>query len=448
MRKLFFGLIIAGALTHICMAQQSATPLSLQACMDYAIKHNYQVKNASVDVSIQKAQNDQLVSAAYPRINGSAGLSDYLNVPAFYMPNSEFVAGAPGYSKVSFTPKYSSSASVSGSQVLFDPNIFIALQARNTVMVMARQAGELTVESVKYNVYKAYNALVIAYRQYDIIKASLDYARSIEHDIKLIQQNGFAEKIDVERTSVQINNLATDSIRVQNLLTFSEQLLKFQMGMDINTPIVLTDTVLDERKREANGLLLDEKSYDKIPAYNVLQTQLKLNQYNLQRYKLAAYPSLMAVGSMGYSYSKISNAFSDVTTGPNYLFNSLIGLQLNVPIYNGHIRMKQITEARLSIEKTNNSIEGLKQGIDFQVASSRTTLQNVILQLRSQRANMELADDVLELARRKYKAGVGSNLEVTQAQTDQLRAQTNYFGTLLDLVNAEADLKKALGQLR
>jgi outer membrane protein TolC len=90
----------------------------------------------------------------------------------------------------------------------------------------------------------------------------------------------------------------------------------------------------------------------------------------------------------------------------------------------------------------------LKQGIDFQVASSRTNLQNVILQLRSQRANLELAGDVLDLARRKYKAGVGSNLEVTQAQTDQLRAQTNYFSSLLDLVNAEADLKKALGQLR
>ena len=151
---------------------------------------------------------------------------------------------------------------------------------------------------------------------------------------------------------------------------------------------------------------------------------------------------------MGYSYSKISDAFGDVATSGNYLFNSLIGLQVNMPIYSGHLRMKQMTEARLNIEKTNNNIEGLKQGIDFQVASSRTTLQNVILQLRSQRSNLELADDVLDLARRKYKTGVGSNLEVTQAQTDQLKAQTNYFSSLLDLVNAEADLKKALGQLR
>ena len=443
---LILGLLIGS--THFCAAQNTATPLSMQACNEYALKHNYQVKNGQIDVLIQKAQNDQLISGAYPHINGSAGFNDYLNVPGILMPNSFFSPGAEGYSKVSFTPKYASSAALSGSQILFDPNVFIALQARNTVMQLAQQSSDLTVETVKYNVYKAYNSLVIAYRQFDIIKSSLEFARSIEHDIKLIQQNGFAEKIDVERTSVQVNNLATDSIRVQNLLSFSEQLLKYQIGMDINTPIVLTDTVIDERKREANTLLLDEKNYEKVPAFNLMQTQLKLNEFNLRRYKLAAYPSLMAIGNMGYSYSKISNSFKDVATGSNYLFNSLVGLQLNVPLYNGHIRMKQITEAQLNIEKTNNSIEGLKQGIDFQVASSRTTLQNVILQLRSQRANMELADDVLELARRKYKAGVGSNLEVTQAQTDQLRAQTNYFSSLLDLVNAEADLKKALGQLR
>jgi outer membrane protein TolC len=112
------------------------------------------------------------------------------------------------------------------------------------------------------------------------------------------------------------------------------------------------------------------------------------------------------------------------------------------------MRANQVTEAKLNIEKSKNNIEYTKQNIDFQAAMSRTTLRNAILQVQSQRRNMELADDVLDLAQRKYKAGVGSNLEVTQAQTDQLRAQTNYFSALLDITNAEADLKKALGLLK
>ena len=132
----------------------------------------------------------------------------------------------------------------------------------------------------------------------------------------------------------------------------------------------------------------------------------------------------------------------------NYAFYSMVGLQMNVPIYNGYLRHHQVTEAKLNIEKSKNNIEGMKQTIDFQVASSRTTLKNNMLQVQSQRRNMELANDVLELAQKKYKAGVGSNLEVTQAQSDLLRAQTNYFSALLDLINAQADLKKALGLLK
>ena len=132
----------------------------------------------------------------------------------------------------------------------------------------------------------------------------------------------------------------------------------------------------------------------------------------------------------------------------NYAFNLMAGLQLNIPIYNGSLRQNQVHEARLNIEKSKNSIAYLKQSIDFQAATSRTVLKNAVLQVQSQRRNLELSDDVLDLARRKYKAGVGSNLEVTQAQTDLLRAQTNYFSAQLDMINAEADLKKALGLLK
>src|SRR6185437_9269396 len=127
---------------------------------------------------------------------------------------------------------------------------------------------------------------------------------------------------------------------------------------------------------------------------------------------------------------------------------SLVGIQLNVPIFNGLQRTNQVREAKLNIEKVNNSIENEKLTIDFQSAQARTTLHNSILQAQSQNRNLALANDVLDLAQKKYKAGVGSNLEVTQAQTDQLTAQNNYFSALLDVINAEADLKKALGLLK
>lgn len=427
---------------------QEVTKLSLKDCMDYALKHNYNIKNAQLDVLIQHLQNNETLSASYPHINGKAELDDFLNPQKTFIEGHSFNQAIPPGLIVGFpfSLNYGGSASISGSQLLFDGAVFVAWKARNSVMELARQNGQVTEENTRYNVYKAYNSLVIAYRQYEIIKSSLSYARSLEHDLEVTRANGFAEKIDVERTSVQVNNLATDSIRVGNLLSVSEDMLKYQMGMDIRTKIVLTDTVVEQRKQTAADLLAQEEDYERVPEYNMLNTSLKLNEFNLQRYQYTALPSVNIFGALGYNYGALK--FNDVVSLSNYAFNSMAGLQLNIPIFNGALRINQVREAKLNIEKSKNSIEFMKQTIDFQVTTSRTTLKNAILQVQSQHRNMDLANDVLDLAQKKYKAGVGSNLEVTQAQTDQLRAQTNYFSALLDVINAEADLKKALGLLK
>jgi len=420
--------------------------------MKYALKHNYTARNSHLDVLIQEAQVKETLAAAYPHINGKAELDDYVNPPATFLPGSAAAFFQPNAHipadtsiAVSFTPKYSASATITGSQTIFDGSVLVALKARKSVLELARQNAEVSNETIRYNVFKAYNSLVIAYRQYDITKSALAYARSIEHDLIVTQQAGFAEKIDVERTSVQVNNLATDSIRIENLLAVSEQALKYQMGMDINTPIVLTDTNVAERKQETMSLLEEESDYNRIPEFRLSEASLKVNEFNVQRYQLAALPSLNVFANTGYNYA--TGAFSELFH-TQYIFSTLVGLQLNVPIFNGMLRVNQLREAKLNVEKSKNNIEFAKQSIDFQTAQSRTTLRNAILQVQSQRRNMELATDVLDLSQKKYKAGVGSNLEVTQAQTDQLRAQTNYFNALLDLINAEADLKKALGLLK
>jgi outer membrane protein len=433
-------------------AQDAPVPLSLEDCMTYAMKHNYTIKNARLDVLIQDAQNKQTVSAAYPHISAKAELDDYLNPQQSLVDVSSFAPpgtvppGTKEIEKVAFTLPYGGTGSINGSQILFDGSVLVALQAQKTIMEYARLNGEISAETIRYNVYKAYNSLAIAYRQYDIIKNSLQYARQIEHDITVTQQSGFAERIDVERTSVQVNNLSTDSIKVSNMLNVSEKVLKYQMGMDINTPIVLIDTNVEDTKNEVASLMDEDENYSRVPEYNFFTTQLKLNSYNVKRYQFAALPSLNLFAAAGANYA--SYRFQDMFTPNSYLFNSVVGLQLNLPIFNGFMRHNQVREAKLNVEKSKNNIENIKLTIDFQVAQSRTTLRNAVLEARNQHRNLDLANDVLDLAQKKYKAGVGSNLEVTQAQTDQLTAQNNYFSALLDLINAEADLKKALGLLK
>jgi len=129
----------------------------------------------------------------------------------------------------------------------------------------------------------------------------------------------------------------------------------------------------------------------------------------------------------------------------SYESYSLVGLQINLPIFNGFKRMQQVKEARLNIEKAQNDLENTSRSLDLQTTNARTVLRNNLVLLKSQQRNLELAADVLDLAQKKYRAGVGDNQEVTLAQTSQLQTQNAYYGVLLNIISAEADLKMALG---
>lgn len=448
MRPIYIALITLMAAGSAARAQEGAPKnMSVQDCMDYAMKHNYAVKNAQLDVLIQNAQNNQTVSIALPNVSGKADLNYFIAPQSSFLDASTFDRTIPPGTivPIAFSLHYAASASISASQILFDPSVAIALQARTALMDLSRQTGKVTEATVRYNVLRSYYSIVVAKNQLEILKTSMDIVRSMEHEMDVMKQTGVVEQIDVERTSVQVNNLVNDSIKVANLVTLTEQVLKYQMGMDINTPITLSDNNLDVHIATSTALLNDDQTYVKVPEYALTLSGLKLNEYNLKRYKMAALPSLIAIGSVGYNYGE--NDFGKLFGFKNYKDYSLVGLQLNVPIFSGFKRTNQVKETQFNIEKAKNNIENLKLGLDFQTAQSKTSLRNAIIQYQSQKRNVALAESVLDLARRKYKAGVGSNQEVTLAQTEQLKAQNSYFSTLIDIINAEADLKKALGQL-
>lgn len=443
MRRLLYSLSLIITMLPRAYAQQPVT-LSLQDAMDYAVKNNVNAKNAELDLLIQKAKNAEITGLALPQVSAKGEFTSYLKPLQSFVPG-EFI-GQPGkFVAVPFTPKYISTASASASQVLFDGSVMVALQARNAIVKLSEQNVQLTKEEIRYNVQIAYYSFVVAKRQYNILNSSLAYIRDMRNELTALYKSGFAEKIEIDRTNVQLNNLLSDSIRVGNVISISEQLLKYQLGMNISQPIVLTDTAVNDKILEANQLLSSGLDYTNRTEFGLLQSQLTLNKYDLKRHQYSGLPSLAAFGTAAYNYA--SNNFSDIFK-EQYIFYSLVGLQLNIPIFDGMQRRNRVKQAKFAITKTENNIENLKLSIDVQTESARTNLRNALLTLNNQDENLKLANTVLDLARRKYTEGVGSNLEVTEAQTQLLDAQNNYFSSLLQVINGQADLRKALGQFK
>jgi outer membrane protein TolC len=447
MNRFFKSTLLLFLLPFIAGAQEPQL-LSLQDALNYAVRNQVSVRNARLDVDIQRAQNSEITGQALPQINGSNAFT-YNAVPVkSFLPAQIINPNAPAGSfvPVTFVPNFQNTAQIAASQILFDGSVFVALQARNTILSLIALGVNASEEEVRYNVTKAYQGLIVARRQFNILGQSLQYARSITHDLDVMREAGFVEKIEVDRSQVQLNSLETDSIRTVNMIEVGEQALKYAMGMPIATPIVLADTALSEVLPAAQAILGNELRYDNRIEFLQLNTQLKLNEFDVKRYRYQRLPTLSAFANSAYTYG--ASTFGEIAKPNNYLFYLITGLNLNVPIFQGRQIHHRVKRAELQVAKTRNNIENLELTIDLQTAQSRSTLRNNLLQLQNQQRNLDLANSVLDLAQKKYKAGVGSNVEVTQAQTQAQQAQNNYFNSLLEVINAKTDLQRALGDFK
>lgn len=445
MRRIFLSLITLSLLSFRSASAQEAVSLTLDQAIDYALKHSVAARNARIDVALQKAQNREVSGSALPQISGDGKYTQFFDVQQAFLP-SQFLQQMPGdWVPVSFSPKLSSVGQINASQVLFNGSILVALQARKTLMELASLNANLKDEDIRYNIRKAYIGLQIAHRQQDLMASSLELVRNSTHDLEVTYENGLVEKIEVTRMQVQLSNLQADSINLGGLIEVSEKMLKYTMGMDLNTPIRLVDGDKLDDIQQASMLLTRDAAYDNVLTYQLAQTGLKLQEYDLKRYRFEGLPTLAAFGGMGYNRS--SNKVSDLVNKP-YPGFSFAGVQLTVPIFDGMQRRSRVSAAKLKVEKAKNDLENAKLGIDVQTKSARTKLMSALQTIEGRKRTMELANSVLDLSKRKYKLGVGSNQDVVLAQKDWLEAQNNYFTSLQAVYDAQADLQKALGLLK
>lgn len=446
-RILHYSVIITLLVPMAATAQNNDAPLqlSLKEAMNLAVKNNVQAKNARLDIENQKAINAEVTGIALPQISAKGEYNDYLNPVQSFVP-AEFVGGPSGtFIAVPFTPKYSATASATASQVLFDGSVMVALQARKALLKLYSQQAQLTEEQVRYNVQKAYYAIVVSEKQFETLKETTALLRKLGNETKAMYENGLVEKLDADRAQVTINNMVSDSVKVANIISVTKQMLKYQLGLDMDIRIELSDKDVQAEIKDSKDLLLTESSYNDRTEFMLLKSQLNLNQYDLKRHRLSGLPSLAAFGSAAYTYQ--TNTFDDLLD-KQYIFYSLIGLQLNVPIFDGWQRRSRVKQAKISLQKTQNSLDDLKRGIDLQVTQGKTTLKNAIYTLENEYRNYSLSKEVLDVVRKKYDAGLATSFEVSQAQGDMLGAQTNYFNAMLEVINAEADLQKAMGNFK
>jgi outer membrane protein TolC len=455
----------AQATERIDTTRLATHSFSAQDAVTYAMANNVQVKNSLLAIQLQQETNRQITASAYPHLNAS--ISNTINpnvatqvIPNFISPATYQVlidkgvrdgSGNPitmpadfGFVAAQFGTRYSANAAVSLTQLLFDGQVFVGLQARDASIAFAKKGAELTSEVIKTNVLKIYYQLLAGRTQLELLDSTIAFVNKNLSDTRVLYDNGFREKLDIDRVSVQLANLQTERNKVMNLVSNGYYGLKVLMGMPVEDQLILTDTLTPLQVKEGMLSTADYK-YEDRKDFQVAQIGKQLGEYNIKRYQLSKIPTIALNGV--YAKNAQRNTWNFLQQRQPWFTISNVSLNMTVPIFNGFVTRSRISQTRLELQRTLNEIEGLKRSIDSEVASARNNFQSAIARLDVQQQNLELAEKVYVQVKKKYEMGVGSQTEINLAQNEWKAAQTNYVTALSDAMMSRIDWLKATGKL-
>lgn len=470
MKRIYITLI-ALSISFLGHAQGKAGgTFTLEQCIEYALQNSLRSKNAELDQRIAKAKVNETIGIGLPQISGNASVVNNPQLPRFfttYTGGSGFLGDlstVPGIqvgdvvaAQNFFQLKNSGTATLSLNQLIFNGSYVVGLQAAATYKDLAVKTTEQTQEDIIQGVTKAYYAVLINRERMDLFSNNIARVDSLLRNTMALNKNGFAESIDVDRVRVTLNNLRTENNKFLNLNDLGLQVLKFQMNYPLEQPIEVVGNIQDV---QVDTNLENYKigwDYKNRPDYKVLEVNQRLQRLNVRNQYAGAFPVISAFGNLGYSsqsptvgglFSTNSSIGDESGIGPDKWYQySQVGVSMNIALFTGLSRSSRIQQEKLKLLQIDNNFINLKNSIDLDISRSSLSFENALSTLASQKENQDLAGNVARVTKIKYEQGVGSSLEVTDAENSLRQAQTNYYTALFDAMVAKVDLDKAYGRL-
>ena len=414
------------------------------------------------DIEIASADSDikEVRAIGIPQVNGAIDYNYYFYVPK--QPVQDFISpavfgileaeGLPTTTQgptetfeLSFVQPQQLNLGVSASALVFDGSYLYALKASRIYKDLVRKQKDATTQQVKNNVTKAYLSILIAEENKKTLSDNIRTLDKSLNEVSAMYEAGFMESLDVDRLQLSSNNLKTQLENVQGLINLSKNLLKFQMGFPLDEEIGLSEDINKLIvKFDANNLDTNVSiEPDARPEFQLLNTTQELNQLDLKRNKAGYLPNMGAFASIQESLQR-SNLFDSDQTG--FLPTGVVGFKINVPIYDGGEKSAKIQKVKLNIEKIDLQKDEFTKGMTLQVRNAQVAMANAKRNLENRRKALDMTQSIYDRTQIKFKEGVGSSVEVTQAENSLYLAQAEVISGLYDLLTAKVDIDIALGK--
>ncbi len=409
---------------------QSAT---LQNCIEYAIAHNPDLQNAKINEDITETIIKSKLAEWYPQLNFNYNLQHNFQLPTFNFNGNLAHSGT-----------YNTSGAYFGvTQNIFSSDALLASRTANDVRLSASENTENQKINLSVAVSKAFYAIMLTVQQLRVIDQDIVRNAQSYKDAFYQYQSGIVDKTDYEQAKIALNNSKAQKVSTDQSLKAMYANLQELLGYPLSKKIELVyDTAQMEKE-----IYIDTSqtvNYSNRIEIQQLETQKKLQQYNLQYYKWSFLPNVSAFGN--YNLNFLNNQFSKLYSA-SYP-NSFIGITLSLPIFQGGARLQQIKEAQFQITQADNNIMSLQDSINTQYQNAIAAYKSNLFNFFTLRENLSLASDVYNIIQLQYRAGVKAYLDLINAESDLRTAQINYYNALYQVLSSKIDVEQSLGTIR
>ena len=450
MRKTIVTIVILGCLMGEILNAQEVKVLSLQEANDYALQNDLDIKNARLNIEDADQQIIERRSVGLPQVNGAIDYSYYFAVPTSVLPSAfeEIIKLGnngqlpDGFSnQVQFALRNNLNFGLSANSLIFDGSYLQGLKAARLFREYVGQELIVAEQNVKDKVRDAYLPALLIHESLVILDSNIVNLEKMFDETKEIYEAGFVEQLDVDRLELSLANLKTEKESLIRQKQVALDVLKFTIGYRMTDQVEVSDRLEDLLKEATADDLSSNVNYYNHPEYKVADLGIRLNELNEKVNKAAYYPSVGAFASYQYGYQGNKLFNEEGFWAPN----GVIGLNINVPIFDGFGRRAKMERAKLQTTIAKNQQSNFVRAISLELQVARTNYLNAKERVLSQQKNLSLAEKIYKTTQIKYKEGVGSSIELTQAEQALYQTQLNLIQARYDLLVAKTNLDKALG---
>jgi len=429
-------------------AQDTPTSFTLQEAIDYALENNRQAKNATRDIDAAKQQKWETTASGLPQISAGVDYQNWLKQGVNLLPaailspedRADLGLDIGDQFPAVFGTKQTVNATATLNQKLFDGSYLVGLQSAKVFLEISKNAKEKTDLEVRKAVINAYGNILLAEESINILNRNIEVLEKNLDETTKIYENGLEEEESVEQLQITLSGVKSQLNNTERLKKLAYQMFNITLGLDVSSNSELTETL--EGLANINsplGLIDGDENVQNTIDYQIAENDKTAKELLLKLEKSKALPTLNAFVNGGYSGN--SNKFTFTNSNQEWFGSSMFGVSLDIPIFSSGMRNASTQRAKINLEKAQEDLTETEQKLKLQIASAKSDYQFAIEDYGNKKDNLNLAERIEQKNQTKFFEGIASSFELRQAQTQLYSTQQEFLQSMLDVINAKAELE-------